>query len=127
MGAIYSICSSGEAVTEGPALVCSVSYGKEGTSSTTPGMSLTWQEKNDQLTVTIKNRKLQGNGYGPSTDDDETGGKVNLEDYRHPMDPVPSSKASVRPGPIQHGTPLMPYIPKQPAPPPSPSKPVGLP
>lgn len=42
-------------------------------------------------------------------------GSINLEDYR-PMDPVPSSKASVRPGPIQHGTPLMPYIPK-PSPP----------
>ncbi|KAJ8537874.1 hypothetical protein K7X08_014414 [Anisodus acutangulus] len=104
------------------ALVCSVSYGKGGTSSTPGKSSLNWPW--NELTMTIKSRKLQGNGYGPSTDD---AGKINLEDYRHPMDPVPSSKASVRPGPIQHGTPLMPYIPKLPAPPPSPSKPVELP
>ncbi|XP_058069909.1 uncharacterized protein LOC131218989 isoform X1 [Magnolia sinica] len=40
---------------------------------------------------------------------------VNLEDYR-PVDPVPSSKASIKPGPTPHGTPLIPYIP-QPTPP----------
>ncbi|XP_059279425.1 uncharacterized protein LOC132033462 [Lycium ferocissimum] len=111
----------------GTALVCSVSYGKGGTSSTS-GMSLTW--RGNELTMRIKSRKLQGNGYGPRTDDDDEegeAGKINLEDYRHPMDPVPSSKAYVRPGPIQHGTPLMPYIPKQPSPPPSRSKPVGFP
>ncbi|KAL3510590.1 hypothetical protein ACH5RR_029991 [Cinchona calisaya] len=34
-------------------------------------------------------------------------GHAELEDYR-PIDPVPSSKASIRPGPIQHGTLLMP-------------------
>ncbi|XP_009782382.1 uncharacterized protein LOC107809232 [Nicotiana tabacum] len=108
------------------ALVCFVSYGKEDTSSP-PGMSSTWQE-NNELAITIRSRKLQGNDYGPSTSTstDEGGvGKINLEDYR-PIDPVPSSKASVRPGPIQHGTPLMPYIPKQP-PPPTRSKPVGFP
>lgn len=47
------------------------------------------------------------------------------DDYG-PIDPVPSSKASVRPGPIQHGTPLMPYLPN-PSPPPNPSAFVGLP
>ncbi|XP_074279238.1 uncharacterized protein LOC141604685 [Silene latifolia] len=42
---------------------------------------------------------------------------VSLEDYR-PNDPSPSSKASVRPRPIEHGTPLMPYIPTpKPSPP----------
>ncbi|KAK4352179.1 hypothetical protein RND71_027697 [Anisodus tanguticus] len=107
------------------ALVCSVSYGKGGTSSTPGTSSLNW--KWNELTMKIKNRKLQGNVYGPSTDEEGVAGKINLEDYRRPMDPVPSSKASVRPGPIQHGTPLMPYIPKRHAPPPSPSKPVGLP
>ncbi|KAL5988175.1 hypothetical protein ACLOJK_035938 [Asimina triloba] len=40
---------------------------------------------------------------------------LNLEDY-HPIDPVPSSKASVKPGPTPHGTPLIPYLP-QPTPP----------
>ncbi|CAN1274399.1 hypothetical protein LINPERPRIM_LOCUS15384 [Linum perenne] len=38
-----------------------------------------------------------------------------LEDYR-PIDPVPSSKASVKPGPIEHGTPLNPFIPRSPPP-----------
>ncbi|XP_006362062.2 uncharacterized protein [Solanum tuberosum] len=100
-------------------LVCSVSYDNGGTSSNTPGM------EHNELTVTIKSRKLQVNGYGASRFDDA--GKINLEDYR-PIDPVPSSKASVRPGPIQHGTPLMPYIPKQPSPPPpTRSNPVGFP
>lgn len=47
-------------------------------------------------------------------------GNVHLEDYR-PIDPIPSSTASIRPGPIQHGTPLMPYMPG-PSPPPSEAK-----
>lgn len=38
---------------------------------------------------------------------------IGLEDYR-PIDPVPSSKATIRPKPIQHGSPLIPYIPKPP-------------
>lgn len=59
----------------------------------------------------------QENSHFPSSDGDDEG-HVELEDYR-PIDPVPSSKASIRPGPIQHGTPLMPYIPKPcPSPPP---------
>ncbi|KAJ1419077.1 hypothetical protein SESBI_15342 [Sesbania bispinosa] len=37
-------------------------------------------------------------------------GHVTLDDYR-PIDPSPSSKASLDPGPIEHGTPLNPYIP----------------
>lgn len=53
--------------------------------------------------------------YTASTNKDESE-HSELEDYR-PIDPVPSSMTSVRPGPIQHGTPLMPYIPK-PSPPP---------
>ncbi|KAI3673086.1 hypothetical protein L6452_39196 [Arctium lappa] len=40
-------------------------------------------------------------------------GDINLLDY-HRNDPVPSSKASINHGPIQHGTPLMPYIPNPP-------------
>lgn len=60
---------------------------------------------------------LQVNGYEHNlgTDKKIIAGNVNLEDY-HPIDPVPSSKASIKPGPIQHGTPLIPYIPK-PSPP----------
>ncbi|KAJ7958243.1 Sulfhydryl oxidase [Quillaja saponaria] len=60
-------------------------------------------------------RKLKG--YGNSVIDKKRGdiGDVNLDDYQ-PIDPVPSSKASVKPGPIEHGTPLMPFIPK-PSPP----------
>ncbi|CAI9775427.1 unnamed protein product [Fraxinus pennsylvanica] len=65
--------------------------------------------------LSVKSRKLKENSNTPHTDQDD-GGNASLEDY-HPIDPVPSSKASVRPGPIQHGTPLMPYIPWS-APPP---------
>ncbi|XP_009596529.1 uncharacterized protein LOC107789707 [Nicotiana tabacum] len=72
----------------------------------TGGMSVKWQS--NDMVMTIRSRKLQGNGFGPSN--------LDLEDYR-PIDPVPSTKASIRPGPVEHGTPLMPYIPK-PSPPP---------
>ncbi|XP_048332070.2 uncharacterized protein LOC107433730 [Ziziphus jujuba] len=61
-------------------------------------------------------RKLKENDYNPSTleimKDAHT---VTLEDY-HPIDPVPSSKASIKPGPIEHGSPIIPFIPK-PSPP----------
>ncbi|KAK9080246.1 hypothetical protein SSX86_001922 [Deinandra increscens subsp. villosa] len=40
---------------------------------------------------------------------------ITLLDY-HQTDPVPSSKTSIRHGPIQHDVPLMPYIPKPPSP-----------
>ncbi|KAI6687994.1 hypothetical protein NL676_024822 [Syzygium grande] len=42
-------------------------------------------------------------------------GKANLEDYG-PIDPAPYSKGSIRPGRIDHRTPLIPFIPK-PSPP----------
>ncbi|CAI9771377.1 unnamed protein product [Fraxinus pennsylvanica] len=63
----------------------------------------------------VKRRKLKENSNTPHSHEDDEG-NASLEDYR-PIDPVPSSKASVRPGPIQHGTPLMPFIPWS-APPP---------
>ncbi|KAK1407550.1 hypothetical protein QVD17_39169 [Tagetes erecta] len=43
---------------------------------------------------------------------------IDLLDY-HGTDPVPSSKTSIRHGPIQHDVPLMPYIPKPPPPEPN--------
>lgn len=58
-----------------------------------------------------------GNGIG--------NGNVEVDDYFND-DPVPSSKAtSLRPGPIEHGTPLMPYIPNPT--PPSPGPYAGFP
>uniref|UniRef100_A0A0E0CWY1 Uncharacterized protein n=1 Tax=Oryza meridionalis TaxID=40149 RepID=A0A0E0CWY1_9ORYZ len=41
---------------------------------------------------------------------------VMIDDYR-PVDPSPSSKATIGAGPIEHGTPLLPYVPR-PKPPP---------
>jgi hypothetical protein len=35
----------------------------------------------------------------------------NVEDYPH-LDPTPNSKATIRNGPIEHGAPLIPYIPR---------------
>ncbi|EOA21894.1 hypothetical protein CARUB_v10002375mg [Capsella rubella] len=48
--------------------------------------------------------------------------KLGLEDYNFPVDPSPTTKASIKPGPIEHGSPLNPYIPKPPSssPPPQP-------
>ncbi|KAB2076203.1 hypothetical protein ERO13_A06G023200v2 [Gossypium hirsutum] len=75
--------------------------------SSFPNMEFT--QNGDVMSVTRASRKLKGNGYDPTA--------VDLEDYRHRIDPVPSSKASIKPGPIEHGTPLNPYIPKPPSPP----------
>ncbi|PIA33172.1 hypothetical protein AQUCO_04200140v1 [Aquilegia coerulea] len=62
--------------------------------------------------VIIHSRKLKEKGYNPSNGNNEKKNeKVNLEDY-HPIDPVPSSKAAITNGPIEHGSPMMPYIPK---------------
>jgi hypothetical protein len=65
---------------------------------------------------------MQENGNNPGSEKKRHVGNVNLDDY-HPIDPVPSSKASIRPGPIQHGTPLMPYIPRPS--PPTPTQPIN--
>ncbi|NP_001142708.2 uncharacterized protein LOC103632076 [Zea mays] len=43
---------------------------------------------------------------------------VRTDDYQ-PVDPSPSSKATIRPGPIEHGAPLLPYVPRYPPPPPA--------
>ncbi|KAG9147139.1 hypothetical protein Leryth_005380 [Lithospermum erythrorhizon] len=71
----------------------------------------------DDMARIVKIRKLKENI------EEKKGQIIEVEDYR-PIDPVPSSKASVRPGPIQHGSPLIPYIPKPgPASPPRSPKP----
>ncbi|XP_062213534.1 uncharacterized protein LOC133914448 [Phragmites australis] len=41
--------------------------------------------------------------------------KTRTDDYQ-PVDPSPSSKATIRPGPIEHGTPILPYVPRYPPP-----------
>ncbi|GMI82692.1 hypothetical protein HRI_001938500 [Hibiscus trionum] len=75
-------------------------------SSSIPGMG--FLQHGDGTRMTGTSRRLKGIGGGPSN-------VVDMEDY-HPIDPVPSSKASIKPGPIEHGSPLIPYIPK-PSPP----------
>ncbi|PIN22094.1 hypothetical protein CDL12_05184 [Handroanthus impetiginosus] len=92
-------------------------FSSNGGTASNPGMASV--SSKNAMTLTVKMRKLKGN-IDPPIKDEDNGGRVNLEDYR-PIDPVPSSTASIRPGPIQHGTPLMPYIPK-PSPPPSQEK-----
>ncbi|XP_022937047.1 uncharacterized protein LOC111443464 [Cucurbita moschata] len=42
-------------------------------------------------------------------------GDLKLDDYPT-IDPVPSSKTSVKPGPIEHGAPLLPHMPIPPPP-----------
>ncbi|CAK7347448.1 unnamed protein product [Dovyalis caffra] len=79
-------------------------------------------DSSNSMTMAATSRKLKDNGYNPNGDVKSNAQNVNLEDY-HPIDPVPSSKASIKPGPIEHGTPLNPYIPKPS--PPSPGHPLG--
>ncbi|XP_030454595.2 uncharacterized protein LOC115675921 [Syzygium oleosum] len=65
-------------------------------------------------------RKLKEDGHNPRTYGNGNTGKANLEDYG-PIDPAPNSKGSIRPRPIDHGTPLIPFIPK-----PSPPSPIKV-
>lgn len=74
----------------------------------------------DKATSIAVSRKLKENGSGTiksSSYNKDDIGQVTLDDY-NPIDPVPSSsKASINPGPIEHGTPLNPYIIPKPSPP----------
>ncbi|XP_021284900.1 uncharacterized protein LOC110417044 [Herrania umbratica] len=79
-------------------------------SSSIPGME--FSQLGNGVSITGTSRKLKGNGCNLSN---EKKSNVDLEDYR-PIDPVPSSKAAIKPGPIEHGSPLIPSIPK-PSPP----------
>ncbi|KAF5461924.1 hypothetical protein F2P56_017983 [Juglans regia] len=75
----------------------------------------------DAMPMTTASRRLKENGHNSRSEKKHLRiGYVNLDDY-HPIDPVPSSKASFKPGPIEHGTPLMPFIPR-PSLPPTPPK-----
>ncbi|KAK6115788.1 hypothetical protein DH2020_008057 [Rehmannia glutinosa] len=96
----------------GTAAFMYLGYSSNGSTALNQGMVSIGSRK--AMALTTKRRKLKGNIDPSSKNEDDA---VNLEDYR-PIDPVPSSTASIRPGPIQHGTPLMPYIP-EPSPPPT--------
>ncbi|KAL8487632.1 hypothetical protein ACS0TY_024085 [Phlomoides rotata] len=69
------------------------------------------------MTLSMLRRKLKDNMDLPSEDKYDTS-DVDLQDYRR-IDPIPSSRDSITAGPIEHGTPLMPYVPG-PSPPPEP-------
>ncbi|XP_021903357.1 uncharacterized protein LOC110818707 [Carica papaya] len=89
-------------------------------SASDPDLAIT--RYNSSLIMTTGGRKLKEKCYysgSPSTyKKNNPADKLDLEDY-HPIDPTPTTKTSVRPGPIEHGSPLIPYIPK-PSPPPGP-------
>ncbi|KAF8406218.1 hypothetical protein HHK36_008303 [Tetracentron sinense] len=74
-----------------------------------------FSSKGDSVMASASNRKLKEKSYKTNTKKKSDVDNINLDDY-HLIDPVPSSKAAIKSGPIEHGTPLMPYIPK-PAPP----------
>ncbi|XP_047161164.1 uncharacterized protein LOC124831273 [Vigna umbellata] len=61
--------------------------------------------------IAAVSRKLKENGNRNNIGDM---GEVSLTDYD--VDPVPTSSKFLEPGPIQHGSPLNPYIPKPPPP-----------
>lgn len=106
----------------GTALLC-LSFSSKTISSSVTDMAFDQNEKD--VTVTVTGRKLKDHGYSRRSENSDAG-NINLEDYR-PIDPVPSSKATIRPGPIQHGSPLMPYIPKPTPPAPGHPKRGGFP
>ncbi|XP_068657644.1 uncharacterized protein [Aristolochia californica] len=60
-------------------------------------------------------RKLKENNYDLNGRSKRDRHEVSFEDY-HLIDPAPSSKAAIKTGPIEHGSPFRPYIP-QPTPP----------
>ncbi|KAK1299569.1 hypothetical protein QJS10_CPB13g00415 [Acorus calamus] len=79
----------------------------------------------ESATVMLMSRKLKENHYDMHVTKNKGDiGNVEVEDYPH-FDPAPSSKAAIRYAPIEHGTPLMPYVPK-PSPPPGHPKHNGL-
>ncbi|KAJ8485421.1 hypothetical protein OPV22_017906 [Ensete ventricosum] len=65
-----------------------------------------------RVTMVITHRKMEVNSYIvgaiKSTRDSMS---MNVEDYPG-FDPAPSSKATIKTGPIEHGIPLMPYVPR---------------
>ncbi|KAJ1404469.1 hypothetical protein SESBI_26569 [Sesbania bispinosa] len=75
-------------------------------------------DDDDKITLIAGNRKLKENGNSIRSNNK---GDVTLEDYR-PIDPSPCTSSSLHPGPIEHGTPLNPFIPK-PSPPNAPPRP----
>ncbi|KAI3860213.1 hypothetical protein MKX03_022519 [Papaver bracteatum] len=88
-----------------------------------PGIVLLGHKGSSSIAMMTHNRKVLEKIYSPSNgkSNSATSENVNLEDYS-PIDPVPTSKAAIKSAPIQHGTPLMPYIPKPPASPIPPKK-----
>ncbi|CAH9131949.1 unnamed protein product [Cuscuta epithymum] len=99
----------------GTAFTCKLSHSTIGTFFLIPGAMALPLQGNNIMDTTI-DMKMKGSRNVRSRNDQD-GDIMHMEDYG-PMDPVPSSsKASVKPGPIQHGAPLLPYIPS-PSPPP---------
>ncbi|XP_044475154.1 uncharacterized protein LOC123203056 [Mangifera indica] len=76
------------------------------------GMVIT--QHSDGMMMMAMRRKLKENGYTPSTNKKPDVGMINLQDYS-PADPAPS-KATIKPAPIHHYSPLNPNIPR-PSPP----------
>ncbi|CAL9049983.1 unnamed protein product [Musa banksii] len=83
-----------------------------GSASTDEGGTTAMPMHGGRVTAVITHRKLEVNSYIAgairSTKDSTS---MNVEDYPS-FDPAPSSKATIKTGPIEHGIPLMPYIPR---------------
>ncbi|XP_004499009.1 uncharacterized protein [Cicer arietinum] len=69
----------------------------------------------DKTTPIATSRKLKENVGMSSDETGDISDHVTLEDYS-PIDPSPGAAKNVKAGPIEHGTPLMPFIPKPPPP-----------
>ncbi|XP_064958029.1 uncharacterized protein LOC135608899 [Musa acuminata AAA Group] len=83
-----------------------------GSASTDEGGTTAMPMHGGRVKTVITHRKLEVNSYiagAIRTTKDST--SMNVEDYPS-FDPAPSSKATIKTGPIEHGIPLMPYIPR---------------
>ncbi|XP_043710855.1 uncharacterized protein LOC122659784 [Telopea speciosissima] len=81
------------------------------TSSSTSTFHDVISASHQDIGIVTASRKLKENNYKLHVEKMKRDvGNMNLEDY-HPVDPAPDSRSTIKEGPIEHGTPLMPYIP----------------
>ncbi|KAH6795168.1 hypothetical protein C2S52_005645 [Perilla frutescens var. hirtella] len=96
------------------AVVVSLDFSSKGSTVLNPGMVSVGNM--NAVTLTLK-RKLKQN---KNMDDDDIPKEEAEVDYGA-IDPIPSSTtASITHAPIQHASPLMPFVVPKPSPPPSP-------
>lgn len=82
---------------------------------------MVWPEP-ENISSRITHRKFNGQSYNQNSIDYRRSlFDIDLKDYQS-VDPVPSSRTTIRSGPIEHNAPLNPWIISHPPPPPHPKQ-----